>query len=78
MHPFGTFPGAARGAAVVAGFLRRHGRLIVLLLVVAVLAVPLVRGGGPGAFALNTLGLGLGALVLRRALRWRLRRTARR
>ena len=67
---------AARRVAVVAGFVRRHGRLTMLLAVVALLVVPLVRGGDFGAFALNALGLALCALALRRLLR--LGRTTRR
>ena len=78
MHVPASLTHAARRAAVVAGFVRRHRRLITLLAIVALLAVPLVRGGDAGSFALNALGLGLCALVLRRLLRLRLRRTPRR
>ena len=78
MKDFGSLTRGVRRAAVVAGFVRRHGRLTALVVVVAMLAIPLVRGGDVGAFALNALGLGLCALVLRRLLRWRLRRMPRR
>ena len=92
MQVFAALTGAARGASAVAAFVRRHGRpivalvadfvrrhsrLTVLLVVVALLAVPLLRGGDAGAFGLNALGIGMGAMALRRLLRWRLRRTSR-
>lgn len=78
MQVFASLARAARVASVLAGFVRRHGRLTVLLVVVALLAVPLVRGGDVGAFGLNALGIGMGALALRRLLRWRPRRPIRR
>ena len=93
MQVFAALTRAARGASAVAAFVRRHGRpiatlvagfvgrygrLTVLLVVAALLAAPLVRGAEVGAIALNALCIGLGALALRRLLRWRPRRTSRR
>ncbi len=78
MQQIGSLTRGARRAAVVAGFVRRHGRLTALVVVLAMLAMPLVRGGDIGAFALNALGLALCALALRRLLLGRDRRTPRR
>ena len=68
---------AARGAAGVGGLVRRRWRLLVLLIVVALLVLPLLRGD-VAAFGLNGLGLGFGAMLVCRVLFWCLRRTLRR
>ena len=49
----------------VLGAIRRHKRAAVALLLVA----PLLTGAGTELFALNTVGLGIGALILRRFTR---------
>ena len=49
----------------VLGAIRRHKRAPVALLLVA----PLLTGAGTELFALNTVGLGIGALILRRFTR---------
>ena len=68
---------AARVAAGVSGFVRRRGRLLVVLIAAALLALPLLRGD-VAAFGLNGIGLGFGAMLVRRLLFWCLRRTLRR
>ena len=68
---------AARVAAGVGGFVRRRWRLLVVLLAVSLLALPLLRGY-VAVFGLNGLGLGVGAMVVRRLLFWSMRRTLRR
>ena len=78
MQDFGSLTRGVRRATIVAGFVRRHGRLAALVVALAMLAMPLVRGGDVGAFALNALGLALCALALRRLLLGRVRRSPRR
>lgn len=68
---------AARVAAAVGGFVRRRWRLLVVLTAVALLVLPLLRGD-VAAFGLNGLGLGFGAMLVRRLLFWCVRRTLRR
>ncbi len=68
---------AARVAAGIGGFVRRRWRLLVVLIAVALLTLPLLRGD-VAAFGLNGLGLGFGAMVVRRLLFWSMRRTLRR
>ena len=52
----------------VGGLVRRHKRLSIAVGVAALLAGPLVTGDGELVF-LNAVGLGLGALLLRRFAR---------
>ncbi len=68
---------AARVVARVFGFVHRHWRLLVVLIAVALLVPPLLRGE-VAAFGLNGLGLGFGAMLIRRLLFWWMRRTLRR
>ena len=57
------------GVAVRAGgFVRRHKRLTIAVVVAALLFAPLLTGDGE-LFVLNAVGLGLGALLLRRFIR---------
>ena len=63
-----------KGVAVKAGgFMRRHKRLTIAVVVAALLLGPLVTTDGELVF-LNAVGLGLGALLLRRFTRPRGRR----
>ena len=58
-----------KGVAVKAGgFMRRHKRLTIAVVVAALLLGPLVTTDGELVF-LNAVGLGLGALLLRRFIR---------
>ena len=68
---------AARAAAWLGGFVRRRWRLLVVLTAAALLVLPLLRGD-VAAFGLNGLGLGFGAMLIRRLLFWCLRRIIRR
>ena len=68
---------AERVAARVGGFVRRRWRLLVVLTAAALLVLPLLRGD-IAAFGLNGLGLGFGAMLVRRLLFWCMRRTLRR
>ncbi len=68
---------ALRVAAGVGGFVRRRWRLLVVLLAVSLLALPLLRGD-VAVFGLNGLGLGVGAMLVRRLLFWCLRLKLRR
>ncbi len=68
---------AAHVAAGVGGFVRRRWRLLVVLIAAALLVLPLLRGE-VAAFGLNGLGLGFGAMLIRRLLFWWMRRTLRR
>ena len=68
---------AARVAAGVGGFVRRRWRLLLVLIAAALLVLPLLRGD-LAAFGLNGLGLGFGAMVVRRFLFWCMRQTLRR
>ena len=68
---------AARVAAGVGGFVRRRWRLLLVLIAAALLVLPLLRGEVV-AFGLNGLGLGFGAMLVRRLLFWCMRRTLRR
>ena len=54
--------------AGVGGFIRRHKRLTTAVVVALLLAGPLVTGDGELVF-LNAVGLGFGALLLRRFAR---------
>ena len=67
----------ARVAARVGRFVRRRWRLLFVLIAAALLVLPLLRGD-VAAFDLNGLGLGFGAMLVRRLLFWCLRRTIRR
>ena len=59
-----------RGVAVgFGGFLRRRKRLTVAVVVAALLLVPLLLTGDGEVFVLNAVGLGFGALLLRRFAR---------
>ena len=56
-----------RGVAVgFGGFLRRRKRLTVAVVVAALLLAPLLLTGDGEVFVLNAVGLGFGALLLRR------------
>ena len=68
---------AERVAAQVGGFVRRRWRLLVVLTAAALLVLPLLHGD-IAAFGLNGLGIGIGAMVVRRLLFWCLRRSIRR
>ena len=68
---------AARAAAGVGRFVRRRWRLLLVLIAAALLVLPLPRGD-VAAFGLNGLGLGFGALVVRRLLFWCMRLRLRR
>ena len=58
-----------KGLAVKAGgFMRRHKRLTIAVVVAALLLGPLVTTDGELVF-LNAVGLGLGALLLRRFIK---------
>ena len=65
---------AARVAAVVGRFVRRRWRLLVVLIAAALLVLPLLRGD-VAVFGLNGLGLGVGAMLVRRLLFWCMRLT---
>lgn len=69
---------AASVAATVGGFLWRRWRLTALAVLAALLLVPLLWGGDAAVFGLNGLGLGFGAMLLRRFTFWCIRRTLRR
>ena len=69
---------AARVAAWVGRFLRRRWRLTALVLFAALLAGPLLLSGDIAIFGLNGLGVGVGALLLRQLLLWRMCRMLRR
>ena len=56
---------AARVAAIVGGCVRRRWRFLLVLIAVALLVLPLMRGG-------------VGAMLVRRLLFWCMRRTLRR
>ena len=59
-----------RGVAVgFGGFLRRRKRLTVAVVVAALLLGPLLLTGDGEVFVLNAVGLGFGALLLRRFAR---------
>ena len=68
---------AARVAAGVGRFVGRRWRLLLVVTAAALLVLPLLRGD-VAAFGLNGLGLGFGAMLVRRLLFWCLRRTIRR
>ena len=58
------------GVAVKAGgFMRRHKRLTIAVVVAALLFAPLLLTGDGELFVLNAVGLGFGALLLRRFTR---------
>ena len=67
----------ARVAAGIGWFVRRRWRLLLLLTGAALLVLPLLRGD-VAPFGLNGLGLGFGAMLVRRLLFWCMRRTLRR
>ena len=67
----------ARVASGVGGFVRRRWRLLVVLIAVALLVLPLLRGD-VAAFGLNGLGLGFGGMLIRRLLFWCVRLRLRR
>ena len=69
-----TVPGVKAGAVYAGGFMQRRNRLTVAVVVAALLFGPLATGDSE-TFALNLVGLGIGALLLRRFL---VRRTVRR
>ena len=50
-------------------FIRRHMRLTVAVVVAALLVGPMLLAGDGEVFVLNAVGLGLGALLLRRLVR---------
>ena len=60
-----TVPRVMGVAVKAGGFIRRRKRLTVAVVVAALLAGPLVTTDGE-LFVLNAVGLGLGALLLRR------------
>ena len=67
-----------KGVAVgFGGFLRRRKRLTVAVVVAALLLAPLLLTGDGEVFVLNAVGLGFGALLLRRFARPRGKRTGR-
>ncbi len=68
---------AARVAAGVGGFVRRRWRLLMVLTAAALLVLPLLRGD-VAAFGLNGIGLGFGAMLVRRLLFWFMRLRLRR
>ena len=51
------------------GFIRRHKRASIAVLVALLLVVPLLLTGDGEVFVLNAVGLGFGALLLRRFAR---------
>ena len=63
-------------AVAVAGFIRRHKRASIAVAVALLIAGPLLTGTGGEAFALNLVGLGIIALVVRRIVRANERRQA--
>ena len=63
-----TVPRVAGVAVKAGGFIRRRKRLTVAVVVAALLVGPLVTTDGE-LFVLNAVGLGLGALLLRRFAR---------
>ena len=63
-------------AVAVAGFIRRHKRASIAVAVALLIAGPLLTGTGGEAFALNLVGLGIIALVVRRIVRASDRRQA--
>ena len=66
-----------KAAAVsVGGFLRRHKRLSIAVVVALPIAGPLLTGTGGETFFLNLIGLGIVALVVRRIVRANDRRAA--
>ena len=66
-----------KGVAVgFGGFLRRRKRLTVAVVVAALLLAPLLLTGDVEVFVLNMVGLGFGALLLRRFTRSRGRKQA--
>ncbi len=60
----------------VFGFIRRHKRASIAVAVALLIAGPLLTGTGGEAFALNLVGLGIIALVVRRIVRASDRRQA--
>ena len=59
-----------KGLAVgFGGLILRHRRLTVAVVVAALLVGPLLLAGDGEVFVLNAVGLGLGALLLRRLTR---------
>ena len=63
-----TVPRVKGLAAKAGGFIGRHKRLTKAVVVAALLFAPLLTGDGE-LFVLNAVGLGLGALLLRRFAR---------
>ena len=52
------------------GFIRRHKRASIAVLVALLLVVPLLLTGDGEVFVVNAVGLGFGALLLRRVIAW--------
>ncbi len=52
------------------GFIRRHKRASIAVLVALLLGVPLLLTGDREVFVVNAVGLGFGALALRRFIAW--------
>ena len=63
-----TVPRIAGLAVGFGGFVRRRKRLTVAVVVAALLVGPLLLTGDGELVCLNAVGLGLGALLLRRCL----------
>ena len=59
-----------RFIGVVFGFAVRRKRLSVAVVIVALLVVPLALTGDGEVFALNAVGLGIAALIVRRLTRF--------
>ena len=63
-------------AGRVGGFIKRHPRASIAVVVGLLIAGPLVTGHGDEGFVLNLAGLGIAALVVRRIVRANDRRKA--